>query len=80
VQDVLDFEEVMTSVDLGDVAALAIGSLSRKLWLMHQLHAVPSLHQHLATSRLTSPTTGCVGCHRWLLERRLIAFLHLQDV
>jgi hypothetical protein len=57
VQDVLDFEEVMTSVNLNDIATLSIGCLSWQLWLMDQLHAVASLHQNLATSRLTSPTT-----------------------
>ena len=79
-QDVLDFEEVMTGVNLNDIATLSIGCLSWQLWLMDQLHAVASLHQNLATSRLTSPTTRCVGWHGWLLERCLIAFLHLQDV
>lgn len=43
-QDVLDFEEVMTSVNLHDIAALSIGCLSWKLWLMNQLHAVACLH------------------------------------
>jgi hypothetical protein len=44
VQDVLNFEEVMTSVNLDDIATLAIGRLSWKLWLMDQLHAMASLH------------------------------------
>ena len=80
VQDVLDFEEVVTSVNLTDVATLSVGCLSWKLRLMDQLHAVAGLHQNLTTSRLTSPAARCVGRHGWLLERRLIAFLHLQDV